>query len=158
MTPATVHYGRAEQAHPHRARVLDAAYAATPERFVRRAPTPPTGGGVDQQARQRGGRSLNSTANRLIRLDRLRPSDTPAGWSEPEVRTLSLAFRSIPSAERGDAHRLHYVSARLRVDRWIEHAEAHKFISSQRELYGHGRMQEIVVRALLHWRDALAEG
>jgi len=42
MTPATVHYGRAEQAHPHRARVLDAAYAATPERFVRRAPTPPT--------------------------------------------------------------------------------------------------------------------
>ncbi len=41
MTPATVHYGRAEQTHAQRARVLDAAYAATPERFVRRAPTPP---------------------------------------------------------------------------------------------------------------------
>ncbi|MEJ7655629.1 MAG: IS3 family transposase [Thermoleophilaceae bacterium] len=41
MSPATVHYGRAEQAHAERLRVLDAAYAATPERFVRRAPTPP---------------------------------------------------------------------------------------------------------------------
>jgi putative transposase len=41
MTPATVHYGRAEQAHAERQLVLDAAYAATPERFVRRAPTPP---------------------------------------------------------------------------------------------------------------------
>jgi len=41
MTPATVHYGQAKQTHARRAEVLDAAYAATPERFVRRAPTPP---------------------------------------------------------------------------------------------------------------------
>jgi putative transposase len=41
MTPATVHSGRAEAVHADRARVLDAAYAATPERFVHRAPTPP---------------------------------------------------------------------------------------------------------------------
>lgn len=41
MTPATVHYGRADQVHAERARVLDAAYQANPERFVRRAPTPP---------------------------------------------------------------------------------------------------------------------
>ena len=41
MTPATVHHGRAEQTRAERGRVLDAAYAATPERFVRRAPTPP---------------------------------------------------------------------------------------------------------------------
>jgi putative transposase len=41
MTPATVHYGRAERTHAERQRVLDLAYAATPERFVRRAPTPP---------------------------------------------------------------------------------------------------------------------
>jgi putative transposase len=41
MTPATVHYGRAEALHADRARVLDAAYAATPGRFVRRPPTPP---------------------------------------------------------------------------------------------------------------------
>jgi putative transposase len=40
MTPATVHYGRAEQIHNDRQRVLNAVYAAIPERFVRRAPTP----------------------------------------------------------------------------------------------------------------------
>jgi putative transposase len=41
MTPATVHHCRAHAVHTERARVLEAAYAATPERFVRRAPTPP---------------------------------------------------------------------------------------------------------------------
>jgi putative transposase len=41
MTPAAVHYGRAEALHADRARVLHAAYAATPERFVRHAPRPP---------------------------------------------------------------------------------------------------------------------
>ncbi len=42
MTPAAVHYGRAEALHAERARVLATAYAATPERFVRGAPQPPT--------------------------------------------------------------------------------------------------------------------
>ena len=41
MTPATVHYDRAAEVHDQRQRVLDAAYTATPERFIRRAPTPP---------------------------------------------------------------------------------------------------------------------
>jgi putative transposase len=41
MTPAAVHYGRAAEVHFARQRVLDAAYAASPERFVRRPPTPP---------------------------------------------------------------------------------------------------------------------
>jgi putative transposase len=41
MTPATVHHGHAEQTHAARATVLDAAYAATPERFVRQPPIPP---------------------------------------------------------------------------------------------------------------------
>jgi putative transposase len=41
MTPAAVHYGHAPALHAERQRVLDAAYAATPERFVRRPPTPP---------------------------------------------------------------------------------------------------------------------
>ena len=41
MTPATVHHGQAEQTHAARGSVLDAAYAATPERFVRRPPRPP---------------------------------------------------------------------------------------------------------------------
>jgi putative transposase len=41
LTPADVHYGRAEQVHAARQDTLDLAYAAHPERFVCRPPTPP---------------------------------------------------------------------------------------------------------------------
>ena len=41
MTPAAVHHGQANKLHARRARVLQTAYAATPQRFVRRPPTPP---------------------------------------------------------------------------------------------------------------------
>jgi putative transposase len=40
-TPADVHYGRAELMREKRAVILDAAYAAHPERFVRKPPQPP---------------------------------------------------------------------------------------------------------------------
>ncbi len=40
-TPADVHYGRAAHVRQGRAVVLDAAYAAHPERFVRKPPEPP---------------------------------------------------------------------------------------------------------------------
>jgi putative transposase len=40
LTPADVHYGRAEQVITARAAVLDGAYAAHPERFVRKPPQP----------------------------------------------------------------------------------------------------------------------
>ena len=41
MSPAAVHHGRAQQLHAERRRVFQAAYLATPERFVRRPPRPP---------------------------------------------------------------------------------------------------------------------
>jgi len=41
MTPAMVHHGQAPQIRAHRQVVLDAAFAAHPERFVRRPPKPP---------------------------------------------------------------------------------------------------------------------
>jgi putative transposase len=41
LTPHDVHYGLAEARHANRAIVLQAAYAAHPERFVRQVPTPP---------------------------------------------------------------------------------------------------------------------
>jgi putative transposase len=41
MTPAAVHHGHAKALHAERQRVLTAAYAQTPERFVRRPPKPP---------------------------------------------------------------------------------------------------------------------
>jgi putative transposase len=40
-TPADVHGGRAPARRAHRAQVLAAAYARTPERFVRQPPVPP---------------------------------------------------------------------------------------------------------------------
>jgi putative transposase len=40
LTPHDVHYGLAPERLAQRARVLDAAYAAHPERFVRRGPKP----------------------------------------------------------------------------------------------------------------------
>jgi putative transposase len=40
-TPADVHHGRADQIRAERAKALDAAYAAHPERFVHKPPTPP---------------------------------------------------------------------------------------------------------------------
>lgn len=39
--PADVHYGRAEAIRAERAQILDAAYAAKPERLVRKPPVPP---------------------------------------------------------------------------------------------------------------------
>jgi putative transposase len=41
MTPATVHYGQVKNVREKRQAVLDAAYAAHPERFVAGRPTPP---------------------------------------------------------------------------------------------------------------------
>jgi putative transposase len=41
LTPADVHYGRAAQITVARGAVLDAAFAAHPERFVRKPPQPP---------------------------------------------------------------------------------------------------------------------
>jgi len=41
LTPGDVHYGKTEDVLRVRQSVLDSAYAAHPERFVRKAPTPP---------------------------------------------------------------------------------------------------------------------
>ena len=41
MTPAAVHFGRSGVIDNQRRRVLQAAYAAHPERFKGRRPTPP---------------------------------------------------------------------------------------------------------------------
>lgn len=41
MTPDQVHYGQVDAVHEARQNVLDRAYAANPERFVRKTPSPP---------------------------------------------------------------------------------------------------------------------
>jgi putative transposase len=41
LTPEVVHYGRTEAVLERRRAILAAAYAARPERFVRKPPEPP---------------------------------------------------------------------------------------------------------------------
>ena len=41
MTPDQVHYGQADAVHEARQEVLNLAYAANPERFVKKSPNPP---------------------------------------------------------------------------------------------------------------------
>ena len=41
MTPDQVHYGQADAVHDARQEILDVAYAANPERFVKKSPKPP---------------------------------------------------------------------------------------------------------------------
>ena len=76
-TPADIHYGTAEQTRQKRAGVLKGAYAAHPERFVRKPPSrrscqPPPG---STRPTTRGGSSVISTQRCLIQVDRLR-----GGW------------------------------------------------------------------------------
>jgi putative transposase len=61
-TPADVHYGRAETIRAQRGVVLDAAYAAHPERFVRKPPRAAgaADGGVDQRPDEEGGSRFNT--------------------------------------------------------------------------------------------------
>ena len=76
MTPAMVHYGLAAAVRENRQLALDAAFAAHPERFVRRAPTPPPApqGGLDQQTETvRRKYSLNSMTECLKVVDTRRP-------------------------------------------------------------------------------------
>ncbi len=41
MTPDQVHYGQADAVHDARQKILDLAYVANPERFVKKSPNPP---------------------------------------------------------------------------------------------------------------------
>ncbi len=65
LTPELVHFGRAEEVIETRARALTAAYAAHPERFVRRPPRPPalpTAVWINPPARDEpGGRASEET-------------------------------------------------------------------------------------------------
>ena len=77
-TPHDVHYGLAAQTLQRRANVLDAAFVAHPERFMRGRPVPTIAArrGLDQQARVGGrdqsGCSVNSRIGCLKLVDRLR--------------------------------------------------------------------------------------
>ncbi len=54
MTPDQVHYGQADEVYVARQKILDLAYAANPERFVKKPPNPPL----------KPNRSLDQSANK----------------------------------------------------------------------------------------------
>jgi len=68
-TPADVHYGQASGRHAFRAQVLATAYAAHPDRFVRKHPEPPAPwGGLDQPSHT-GGRLTTDFPNSICLKD-----------------------------------------------------------------------------------------
>ena len=64
-----------------------------------------------------------------------------------------LAFRPVPANARHTPGRVKHVSARLYIDKYVEHRDAYEFIASQQELHGEGL--KTLVRALLHYRDTI---
>ena len=64
-TAADVHYGRAAAVRAGRAQVLDAAYLAHPERFVRKPPTPPNCQPHPGSTRPRTGPDWHSAKTRM---------------------------------------------------------------------------------------------
>lgn len=67
-----------------------------------------------------------------------------------ELQIDRLAFTSVPEGLRSRPARIRNVSARLYVDRWMEHREANQFLQKQQKLYGNGG--KTVVRALIHFK------
>ena len=66
-----------------------------------------------------------------------------------EMRPLLADFHPLQSP----GSRIKHVSVRLYIDKWIEHREAYEFIQRQQRLHGEG--DKTIVRAILHYRDAL---
>jgi len=92
MTPAMVHYGLAATVRENRQITLDTAYAAHPERFVRRVadPTSPSQGSLDQQAiKLRRRYSLNSSKECLKVIDTRRALNFPAHATKHGVNCRS---------------------------------------------------------------------
>jgi hypothetical protein len=64
-----------------------------------------------------------------------------------------LEFRPIPPNERHTPGRIVYPSARLYIDRFIEHREAYAFLRQQQDL--HKEAADTLARALIHYHDSV---
>lgn len=85
------------------------------------------------------------TVVRPIESGSVRPTD-------PSVLISRLDF----TPQRGrKGSRVKHASARLYIDKWIEHRQAYEFLQKQSEIHGEGA--KTIVRALLHYRDTVYE-
>lgn len=66
-----------------------------------------------------------------------------------------MDFTPVPPRQRVTPARTRSVPARLYVDRWREHREAYQYLQEVQKLYGAGA--KTLVRALLHYKDTVAE-
>jgi len=71
----------------------------------------------------------------------------------PELVIAQLAFTPVPFEQRQDPGRIKHLSARLYIDKYIEHREAYETLQAEQELHGEGL--KTLVRALLHYRDGV---
>jgi hypothetical protein len=69
----------------------------------------------------------------------------------PELLVAQLAFVPVPPEQRQDPGRIKHISARLYIDKYLEHREAYEALQAEQELHGEGL--KTLVRALLHYRD-----
>ncbi len=100
MTPATVHFGRVDQVVEQRQQVLDAAYAAHPERFVNGPPTvvrPPSEAWINQPAME----MVPSASSLVVTCSaRTAPTpDQPLGAQDESMAAEGRAQRTIDAAE-----------------------------------------------------------
>ena len=99
-TAADVHYGRAAAVRAGRAQVLDAAYLAHPERFVRKPPAPPKLPGtswINPPPGQGDRHSVRPARWCLIHVDRFRSSNSRSGTclkGKHSIRTARTAGSS----------------------------------------------------------------
>jgi len=70
-----------------------------------------------------------------------------------ELLIALLAFQPVPPSHRHEPARVKNVSARLYIDKWLEHREAYEFLVAQQQLHGQGL--KTIVRALIHYRDTV---
>ena len=71
----------------------------------------------------------------------------------PELLVAQLAFRPVPPGARENPGRIKSVSARLYIDKYIEHREAYEMLQEQQALRGEGL--KTLIRALLYYRDTV---
>jgi len=71
------------------------------------------------------------------------------------LRRAQLEFTAVPDDQRESPARVRSIQARLYTDRFIEHEQAFDFLSEAQSVHGEGT--KLPVRALLHYRDDVAE-
>lgn len=84
-------------------------------------------------------------------LEKIAASSTPT-----RIPAALRIGRSEFQVLRSRGQRVKHISVRLYIDRWTEHREAYEFLQRQQQLSGDGN--KTIVRAILHYRDALEKG